>query len=137
MTETTTMMNEQQKQELLAEFQQLVPKFKQLKKNLEHLDEKLQELKVTYAALEELEKQPEEVPLYAPVAQGLFVKARLENAKRVLVNVGANIAVEKSSAEAQTLIENQHTELKEVRDAMVQQIQQIQQRLEQIKQLVE
>ncbi len=133
MTEKTTPT----KQALIEEFQKLAPQFKKLKQNLEHLEGKLNELRATAAALEELGKEQKDVPMYVPVAQGLFVKARLEKANSVLMNVGAGVAVEKSCSHAQGLVEKQFEDLKEMRATMTQQVMAVQQRLQEIKQIIE
>jgi prefoldin alpha subunit len=81
----------------------------------------LTELKVSSMTLEGLEKEKKDAQLFVPIGGGSYVKARLETAKKVVVGIGADVAVEKTVKEAKEELEARITELEKTREALVQQ----------------
>ena len=54
----------------------------------------LTELKVSSLTLEGIEKEKKGTELFVPIGGGSYVKAKLETSKKVVVGVGADVAVE-------------------------------------------
>ena len=96
-----------ERQELQQEFQMLAQHHRELRKHFEAVTQRWQEIQSTQQALQEIAREKKGSILYTPIAQGIFIKANLEENSGVLVNVGSDVVVEKSFADAQQLIHNQ------------------------------
>ena len=83
------------------------------------------ELRVSSMTLEGLEKEKKDAQLFVPIGGGSYVKARLETAKKVVVGIGADVAVEKTMKEAKEELEAHIAELEKTREALGQQFNQV------------
>lgn len=93
---------------------------KQVKNHIENLQEEVIQLKENKAKLEELQKELREFTkkgkgnILAPITDGLFVQAKVENPKTFYVNVGDGVVVEKNAEEANSLMNQQIQKTKKV-----------------------
>ena len=85
----------------------------------------LTELRVSSMTLEGLGKEKKDAQLFVPIGGGSYVKARLETANKVVVGIGADVAVERTLKEAKGELEARIVELEKTRDALVQQFNQV------------
>jgi len=85
----------------------------------------LTELRVANATLEGLEKERKGSPLFVPIGGGSYIKAKLESFERVIVGVGAGIAIEKTMKEAKENVGKRLTELENTGVALQQQLTQV------------
>jgi len=85
----------------------------------------LTELRIASMTLEGLEKEKEATPLFVPIGGGSYVKATLESADKVIVGIGANVAVERTIKEAKENLENRISELEKTRTSLGQQFAQV------------
>ncbi len=85
----------------------------------------LAELRVSNMTLEGLEKENKNAQLFIPIGGGSYIKARLENAKKVIVGIGGDVAVEKSVKETKGEFQTRISELEKTRDALGQQFNQV------------
>jgi len=85
----------------------------------------LTELRVSSMTLEGLEKEAKDAQLFVPIGGGSYVKARLETAEKVVVGIGADVAVEKPLKEAKEEMEARIAELEKTRESLVQQLNQV------------
>ena len=83
------------------------------------------ELRVSSMTLDGLEKEKKDAQLFVPIGGGSYVKARLETAKKVVVGIGADVAVERTVKEAKEELEVRIAELEKTREALVQQFNQV------------
>jgi len=83
------------------------------------------ELKVSSMTLEGLETEKKDSQLFVPIGGGSYVKARLETANKVVVGIGADVAVERTLKEAKEELEARIAELEKTRDALEQQFSQV------------
>ena len=90
----------------------------------------LAELKVSNLTLEGLEKEKKGAQLFVPVGGGSYVKAKLETTKKVVVGIGADVAVEKSLKDAKEELNKRITELDKTREALGQQFNQVVNRIQ-------
>ena len=81
----------------------------------------LTELRVSSMTLEGLDKEKKDAQLFVPIGGGSYVKARLETAKKVVVGIGADVAVERTVKEAKEELEVRIAELEKTREALGQQ----------------
>jgi prefoldin alpha subunit len=88
------------------------------------------ELRVSSMTLEGLEKEKKDAQLFVPIGGGSYVKARLETAKKVVVGIGADVAVERTMKEAKEELEARIAELEKTREALGQQFNQVVERIQ-------
>jgi prefoldin alpha subunit len=85
----------------------------------------LAELRVSNMTLEGLGEEKKGSQLFVPIGGGSYVKARLESAEKVVVGIGADVAVEKSVKKAKEELEARISELEKTREALGQQFNQV------------
>jgi prefoldin alpha subunit len=90
----------------------------------------INELRVSSMTLEGLEKEKKGSQLFVPIGGGSYVKAKLVTAKKVVVGVGADVAVERTLKEAKEELEVRIAELEKTREALVQQFNQVVERIQ-------
>lgn len=97
-----------QQEEILK---QMSSQFGQLQQYVEKLDINLSELASLKESLKEFEKTKKGSKIYAPIANGIFVEATLDDSSTFLVNVGKGIVVKKTIKETLDLIKKQEEEI--------------------------
>lgn len=105
------MTNEEQIQQKYMQFQVLQQQLEQLSQHLELLTQQNSELEISTSAVKKLGEAAEGNELLASVADGIFFKARLGDNKKLVVNVGSDITVEKTVPEVVELLERQKGEI--------------------------
>ncbi|MEK6969747.1 MAG: prefoldin subunit alpha [Nanoarchaeota archaeon] len=98
-------------QEKYAEFQALQQQLEQFTQHLELLQQHLKEVSLSIQAVEDLEKTKPGSEILAPLANGIFIKAELKDNHKFIVNVGADVTVEKTGAEVIKLLQEQQNDL--------------------------
>ena len=83
------------------------------------------ELRVSSMTLEGLEKEKKGSQLFVPIGGGSYVKAKLVTAKKVIVGIGADVAVERTLKEAKEELEARIAELEKTKEALGQQFNQV------------
>jgi len=99
-------------QRLYAEYVFLRQLAETLNRNLTLLNNLLAEIRVTQEAIKEIEKISESNDVIVSIGGMVFLKARLPNRDRVLINIGSNVVVEKSHEEALEYLKNREENLK-------------------------
>ncbi|MBT8171367.1 prefoldin subunit alpha [Candidatus Bathyarchaeota archaeon] len=97
----------------------------ELKSRINMMNSVVAELKVSNLTLQGLEKEKKGAQLFVPVGGGSYVKAKLETTKKVVVGIGADVAVEKSLKNAKGELELRLAELEKTREALGQQFNQV------------
>jgi len=113
------MADEEKQKELqqkYMEFQMLDQQIKQLQKQLQLIDAQMQELNNTEAAIDDLGKVKPGTGFLAPIASGIFVKGKLEENKDLVINVGSNVTVSKTSSEVKNMLKAQLKELQTIQE---------------------
>ena len=105
---------EKQNQEIYMEFQALEQHIKQLQGQLEMVTQQLMELSVTNNSLDELNSIKTGKEIFVPISSGIFAKANISSTTELLVNVGANVVVQKDVPSTKKLILQQIEEIKKV-----------------------
>jgi len=101
-------------QQKYAELQMIAAQMKQLQEQLEVLDNQSKDNLKIQANLEELQQVKEDTEIKAPIAPGIFIKAQIKEPGKVLVNVGGNTLVPKTTEDAKKLLETQLTDIRKV-----------------------
>ena len=83
------------------------------------------ELRVSNMTLEGLKTEKKGAQLFVPIGGGSYVKAKLETSKKVVVSIGADVAVEKTVKKAKVDLESRISELEKTSEALGQQFNQV------------
>ncbi len=100
-------MEEQEIQQKFMQFQQLQQHIEQITEHIQKLNQQNMEIQESITALQEYSKVEDGREVLAPIANGIFVKAKAEGGEKLLVNVGANTVVEKTVEQVVGLLEEQ------------------------------
>ncbi len=98
-------------QEKYTEFQALQQQLEQITQHLELLQQHLKEVGLSIQAVEDLGKSNLNSEILAPLANGIFIKAELKDNQILIVNVGADVTVEKTVPEVVKLLREQQQDL--------------------------
>lgn len=85
----------------------------------------LAEFRVAKMTIDGLENEKKGAPLVVPIGGGSYVKAKLESAQKVIVGIGANVAVERGIDEAKGNLDNRIADLEKTRTTLGQQLNQV------------
>lgn len=118
-------METDEKYQQYMEFQQLQQQIEMMSKQMEEVNQQLMELEISKNALEEVEKCDKGTEILAQIANGIFVKTKLDCNQKLVVNVGADTTVEKSIPdvikmldEQQEMVKNNAKEIEKVIDSL-------------------
>jgi len=85
----------------------------------------LTELRVASLTLEGLEKEKTDAPLFVPIGGGSYIEAKLGSEDKVVVGVGAGVAIERTIKEAKDNVSSRIAELEKTRTTLEQQLRQV------------
>jgi prefoldin alpha subunit len=131
MSESKEKINKR-KQELYVELKDLDTQIKQLNAHIENIDEQIADLNSNKQTLNKFSELKPGAELRVPLSSGIYVKAELKDIKKVMVNVGASVTVEKTPEEVVVILDGQITELNSYRETLIAQIKQLIVRIEEI-----
>lgn len=107
------MAEEKNNEEKYMQLQLLQQQAEQIREYLERLQTQQKELDNSIEALAELQKTKINTEILAPIANGVFLKAELKDNQKLIVNVGAEVTVEKNIPEVLSLLEEQKGKISE------------------------
>lgn len=123
---------EERLQQKYMEFQMLQQQIQQVSKYMEELDSKLEEFRSTKTNVEGMDKVDEGVKTMVSLAPGIFAHAELKENKTFVVNVGANILVEKNIPQITKMLDKQIQEIEGAHAQMNENLAALNQRAEEI-----
>ncbi|MBI2662445.1 prefoldin subunit alpha [Candidatus Woesearchaeota archaeon] len=105
------MLNEKDVQEKFQQFQVLQQHIEQISEQVKLMNQHNLELDASLEAVKGLDKMMLEMEVLTPLANGIFLKTRLQDNNTLLVNVGADTVVEKKAGEVSQLLSMQKQEI--------------------------
>ena len=114
--------NKEKAQQMYSELQMIAGHMKQLQEQLEALEGQVLDNNKTQTNLEEIKNVEENTDIFAPVAAGIFIKAQIKDTKNVIVNVGGNTMVPKTTDAAKALLTEQLSEIRKVQHEITEQM---------------
>jgi prefoldin alpha subunit len=105
--------------------QLLDQQMRQVQKQVGAIEQQAMELAEVQQNLDELGKSSHGSGMLVPVAPGIFVKARLEDNKRLAVNVGSNVVATKDIPAAKAMLAAREEDLRRYQAELVQQFEQM------------
>ena len=109
----------------LAEMQMLEYQIRQMQQILENIDNQLAEVSNTKDALADFGALKGDEEAFFPLANGIFVKGKISDSKIVRMNIGSNVVVEKSIADAIVMMDKQLIEMQEYREQLAKQLEEL------------
>ncbi len=107
------MEKEERLKEKYLQFQMIQQQIEQITQHVEALNQRNAEVDVSIEAITELGKTKKDTEILSPIANGIFVKAELKDNAALIVNVGADTAVEKTISEIVEILKQQQQEIAE------------------------
>ncbi len=102
-----TKNNEEELQQKYLQFQLIQQQLEQVNEHLQMLNQQTAELDISINAVTELSQTEVNNEILAPIANGIFLKAKLTDNKKFIVNVGSDTTVEKTVPGVIKLLEEQ------------------------------
>jgi len=107
------------------ELQSLNEQFKQVQERLEKVEDQHSELMQVISDIEEVKDIKKDSESYVPVHNGIFLKAKIIDNKKLHVNVGNGTVVEKTIDEVKEVLAKQAGEIDNVKEDMQEKLQQM------------
>ncbi|MFC1768320.1 prefoldin subunit alpha [Nanoarchaeota archaeon] len=93
--------------------------------HLKVMEQQMTELMSTISGLDDFQEIKDSSEILVPLQNGIFTKATLKKEQKLLINVGADVVVEKDIDGTSKLLKKQLEELKVAQEQMVEQFQQV------------
>ena len=110
---------------LVVELRMLEGTAEALQSRVNLVNAALTELRVASMTLNGLGKEKKDAQLFVPIGGGSYVKARLGSADKIIVGIGADVALERTMKEAKENLGNRIAELEKTRTTLGQQFAQV------------
>ncbi len=112
------------------EMQELQKGMQQIQQQLQFLQQQKIELEHLTDSLAELQKNQKGQEVLVPFGAGIFIKAKIEDTSKVILNVGAQVVVEKNIGDTLMLVTRQSKELHTIEQSMQEELVHISQQLQ-------
>ena len=103
--------NKENLKERYMEYQLLMQQLQQLQQNVSDLEKHVVDLNSLADNLNSLNDSEADGETLMPLGSGIFVKGTLKDNKNIIMNVGANVCVEKTVPEAKGVVSKQLNEV--------------------------
>lgn len=111
------------RREKLLELQFLDNQIKQIEEQISKIEEQIFEVDSLIESIAEIKVTDKGQEILVPMANGIFIKAKVEDAKNLKVNVGAGVVVEKTADETITMLKEQTKSMEEYKNEIFMQLQ--------------
>lgn len=105
-------------QEKYSELQSTHMRIKQVQEQLYALESQAMQVVETKTNLDELKQVAKETVILAPIAQGMFVKAKLLEPDSIIVHAGSDAFMPKTTEEAKKMLSEQSGHIKKAQDEL-------------------
>jgi prefoldin alpha subunit len=99
--------------ELVFKATEIQKKSEEMESSIQNIDSEISELQQFVATIEEIEDSEQDETL-SSLGKGVFIKTKIEE-KKLLVNVGSSVVLEKTPKEVKSVILDQIKKLREVK----------------------
>jgi len=121
---------EEEFRKIAAEIRLLESTAQAVQSRINFVNAALTELNLAKMNLEGLEKEKIETSLLVPIGGGSYIKAKIESTEKIVVGIGAGVAVEKTFNEAKEILSKRIEELEKLYGRLQQQLAQIGQKIQ-------
>ncbi len=119
------MEKKEELQKKYMEMKMIEQQVSHVQNHLKLMEQQMEELMGTIQGLDEFQSLEDGSEMLVPLNNGIFTKGTLKKGNKLLINVGADVVVEKSVDGTKDLLHKQLEELKESQIELVNQLQQI------------
>ncbi len=116
-----------QKEEIMKsqymEMRMLQQKIKETEEKIEQIDSQAMELEYIKLSLDEIKDVKKGTEILAPISNGIFIKAKIEDSSEIYVNVGSDCVAVETPEKAKALIQKQIDEVSGFREKLVERYQ--------------
>ncbi len=119
------MASKKELEEKYLQIQIIDQELKKIDTHVQAIDEQLVEIESIKASIEEFRSVAAGQRLLFPLSQGIFAKAALVEPRKLYINVGAGIVVDKTPEEASKLLTTQQDSLSKNREILLQQMEKL------------
>jgi prefoldin alpha subunit len=105
-----------------AELRMATSQIRQMQQQIDAVEEQRAELEGAVGAIADLSNAKPKTKMLAPLTDGIFVSATLDSSSELIVNVGGNVCVKKTPAEAGELLNAKQQELVSFQEAMLEEL---------------
>jgi prefoldin alpha subunit len=103
---------QQELQEIMFEVENYKRRMEGLSRQSQAINDMVIELNSTIEALEGLSESKSGTSILVPIGSNSFIRAELKDTENIIFGIGANISVEKTTADAKKILEARGEELK-------------------------
>lgn len=118
--------------ELYYELKELEEQIQKIHAKIENTDEQIVEINTNKIILEKFKELKKGDEMRVPLTSGVYIKAELKDVSKVLINVGANVTLEKTPDEVIEILDSQLLEIANYREKLVKNMKAIITRIEEI-----
>lgn len=114
---------EKELQQKYMEFQLLEQELMQMEKQIMMVQQQIMELRALTQNLEEIKNVKPGTEIFSQLGAGIFVKSKVEDTKNILLSLGADTAVTKTSDEVKETIKKQIEQMESIFNRMQEEFQ--------------
>jgi len=119
---------QQKLQQKYLELQMIDQQMKQIQKQVEAVERQAGEIDEVQQSLDELGSSKPGSEMWVPISNGIFLKAKLEDNKKLGVNVGSNTVVAKDIPSTKSMLADQAVEMRKFQAELVEQFEKMAER---------
>lgn len=123
------MQSDEQLNELIYEYQLLRGVVESIQQRIGLIDAAITELQIANSTLEGFSDEKEKNSMLVPIGGGSYIRARLDDSEKLIVGIGADVAVEKTFNDARESYRIRILEFEKARTSIQQQFEEASQRL--------
>jgi len=105
-------------QEKFFELQMMQKQMQELHKQIEQAEEQIMEVEYLQQSIQELSETKNGNEILIPIANGIFTKAKLEDPKHFIVNIGAETCVQRNHEQVIQMLAKQAEHIAQVHEQM-------------------
>jgi len=123
-------MSEDPLRSLVVELQYLEGTAQAIQQRISLIDAAMTEMQVANSTIEGLRSESVGADVLVPIGGGSYIRAKLSDSEKLIVGIGADVAIEKTLPEALESYNTRFSELQKARSALEQQIARVVARIE-------
>ena len=114
-------MQEQELNQNYFEMQMVAQRMNQMEEQLKVIEGKIHEIRENVEHVLSI-KQEQPLEMLAPIVDGMFVKAKVENTGEICVNAGAGIVVKKTVEQAAEMLREKELEVQNYKKQLIEEM---------------
>jgi len=107
------------KEEIYNQLRELDSELKEMNSHLENIDEQIAEITANKNIIKKFKELKKGDELRVPIVSGVYIKATLSDIKKLMINVGTGVTVEKTPEKVEEIFSTQLEEMNEYRSNLL------------------